>query len=92
MNIDFVLSDRRSDPIAVECKWSASDFDPSNILSFRGQHPDGTNYVVANDVTGAYSRDCDGINIWFISIADLLQNLKSGTREHDANPPVVKTE
>lgn len=90
--IDFVLSDRRSDPIAVECKWSASDFDPTNVLSFRRQHPNGPNYVVTNDVTRAYSRNCDGIKIWFTGVADLLQSLKSGIRERDDDSQGINTE
>jgi len=49
--VDFILDERRSDPIAIECKWSASEFDPSNLLSFRRQYPSGRNYVVANDVS-----------------------------------------
>ncbi len=29
--VDFVLAGRRNKPLAVECKWSASDFDASNL-------------------------------------------------------------
>lgn len=81
--IDFVLSDRRCDPVAIECKWSASDFDPSNVLSFRRQYPDGVNYVVASDVTTAYSRDYAGIRIRFVSLTDLLSELSRTSRERD---------
>jgi len=73
--VDFVLSDRRSHPVAVECKWSSSDFDPSNLLSFRRRHPDGPNIVVASDVTRPYSRDHGGVGVRFVGIADLLREL-----------------
>ena len=82
--IDFVLSGRRSEPVAIECKWSASDFNPSNLLSFRRQHPSGANYVVGSDVTRPYSRDCDGARISFVGLADLLQRLSTrGGEAHD---------
>lgn len=73
--IDFVITDRRSVPIALECKWSASAFDSSCLLSFRKQYPEGPNYVVANDVSQPYSRDYNGVNVIFIGLAGLLQHM-----------------
>ena len=78
--VDFVLSDRRHDPIAIECKWSASDIDPSNLQAFRRQHPDGQNYVVSRDIDRAYVREYGSISVRFCSIADLLNDLHAGER------------
>ena len=90
--VDFILADRRSAPIAIECKWSASDFDPSNLLSFRRRYPNGPNYVIANDVTHTYARDYDGVRVRFTSIANLLQHLQSGIHKTDSHSPNVGAE
>ena len=37
--IDFVLPGKRQEPMAIECKWSADDFDATNLKSFRGLYP-----------------------------------------------------
>ena len=85
--IDFVLSDRRSDPVTVECKWSASEFDPVNLLAFRKQYPDGPNYVTANDVTRTYSRTYSGTKVQFTSIANLLQDLRNSKHAPSIHAP-----
>jgi predicted AAA+ superfamily ATPase len=33
--VDFVLAGRGQKPIAIECKWSASNFDPAGMQAFR---------------------------------------------------------
>lgn len=78
--IDFVLSDRRIDPIAIECKWSTSDFNPTNILSFRGKYPTGANYVVTSDIADDYSHVYNEIKVIFTSTAGLIEKLRSSTR------------
>jgi len=72
--VDFVIADRiAASPTAIECKWSASAFDPSCLLSFRKQYPSGQNYVIASDITQKYARTYDSVTVQFIGLADLLQ-------------------
>lgn len=73
--IDFVLAQRGSAPIAIECKWSADEFDPTNLLAFRRQHASGGNYVVANDVDRPFSRKYDIVSVKFIGLASLSREL-----------------
>jgi predicted AAA+ superfamily ATPase len=73
--VDFVLAPRGKRPVAIECKWSASDFDPSNLLAFRRQYPAGDNYVAARDVERAYRREYAGVNVMFLSIKSLIKRL-----------------
>ena len=80
--VDFVLSDQYRDPVAIECKWSASDFNPSNMLAFRRQHPDGQNYVVANDIDRAYSREYSGVVVRFCGVADMLKDIQDGRKKN----------
>lgn len=75
--IDFILADRRTDPTAVECKWSASEFDPVNLLAFRRHYPNGRNYVVASDVNQSYSRTYDEVTVQFIGARDLPGHLRN---------------
>jgi len=36
---------RDAHPLAIECKWSAGEFDGGNLLAFRRQYPEGENFV-----------------------------------------------
>lgn len=73
--VDFVLPGRKLEPIAIECKWSASDFDPTNLKAFRRQYPKGNNFVVASDVQRAFSRQYDTIHVRFVSLAALIREI-----------------
>jgi hypothetical protein len=57
--------------MAIECKWSAGEFDGGNLLAFRRQYPEGENFVVAQDVARAYSRSYGEVKVRFISIPSL---------------------
>ena len=73
--VDFVLARRGGPPTAIECKWSASDFDARNVRAFRHQYPDGDNVVVCSDVHRAYAREIGGVMVKFMGlgeVADLL--------------------
>jgi len=73
--IDFVISQRQQPPIAIECKWSASDFDSSGVKAFRRQYPKGNTYVVASDVERSYRRSYDGTEVRFVGLAGLMKAL-----------------
>jgi hypothetical protein len=55
--IDFVRPGRGGKPTAIECKWSATGFDATNLAAFRRQHPLGENVVLAADVKTAFQRN-----------------------------------
>lgn len=71
--IDLVLSPRGRMPIAIECKWSTSDFDASNLKSFRRQYPEGDNYVVASDIEESFNRKFGDLSIKFVSLPELIE-------------------
>jgi hypothetical protein len=75
--IDFVLQPRGLDPIAIECKGSADELDPRNLLAFRRQYPQGANWVVAPDVDRAFTRHHNGIEIRYGSLGSLVQGLRT---------------
>lgn len=75
--VDFIIAKRQSEPVALECKWSASEFDASNLKAFRRQYPKGSNFLVASDVKKSFSRTYDDIQVRFVSLEDLIKTISS---------------
>ncbi len=73
--VDFVLAGKDRDPIAIECKWSADDFDPVNLHAFRRQYGNGKNHVVANDVKRSYKRNYRDLSVEFVSLQGLIAGI-----------------
>jgi uncharacterized protein len=75
--VDFVIDVRGTAPIAVECKWSASDFSQKNLTIFRKSYPDGRNFVVATDVDRPFSATYGAVTVEFTGLADFVALLES---------------
>lgn len=73
--VDFILTDRKGSPTAVECKWSASELDATNIKAFRRIYDKGDNFVVANDVKRPFFRDYEGVHVKFVGLGDLIKEI-----------------
>jgi len=76
--IDFVYRRRGRPPDAIECKWSADEFDPRNLLAFRRQYPKGRNWLVATDVERSYSRHHKGVDVLYVNLGTLVGQLTDG--------------
>jgi hypothetical protein len=78
--VDFVLVRRGRPPVAVECKWSASDFEPNGMKSFRSAYPGGPCYVVTADTSTShsYSRTYGTLHVEFVSVRDLIRHCEVG--------------
>ena len=85
--VDFVLAGRSGAPTAIECKWSATGFEPASLRAFRGRYPRGRNFVVAADVDGAFERRYAGLRVRFVSLAGLIRALaaRRGTGSTDSS-------
>jgi hypothetical protein len=70
--IDFIWERRGHPPVAIECKWSASDFTAENLRAFRTRYPTGANFVVAHDVSRSFPRVYGSLPVQFVSLSDLL--------------------
>lgn len=70
--VDFILRKRPDEPMAIECKWSAGDFDPGNLKIFRKHYPLGENLVVAQDVDRPYVREYKGLKVQVVGLKDLM--------------------
>ncbi|OLE14313.1 MAG: hypothetical protein AUG89_02460 [Acidobacteria bacterium 13_1_20CM_4_56_7] len=75
--VDFVIATHRKRPPAIECKWSANNFDPTNLVAFRYQHPEGDNLVLAHDVERAFTRSYGDLRVRFDGIRSFADSLSS---------------
>jgi predicted AAA+ superfamily ATPase len=73
--VDFVLARRKNSPLAIECKWSAAEFDPTNLQAFRRSYTDGENFVVAHDVDRSFSRSYGDLSVKFINLSALVSKV-----------------
>jgi predicted AAA+ superfamily ATPase len=78
--IDFVIRKRGGAPDAIECKWSAGEFDPKNLLAFRRQYSHGKNWVVSADVDQSYTRQVKGVEVRYVGLRGLVNELAAAER------------
>lgn len=75
--VDFVLARRRKGITAIECKWSASDFNPANLRVFLGQYPKTRAFVVAQDIRHSFQKRYGNISVGFIGLSELTRKIIS---------------
>jgi uncharacterized protein len=78
--VDFILPRTKQSALAIECKWSASDFDAGNLQAFRRPYPHGDNLVVANDVERSFTRSYGGLTVKFVSLSELIAEVSRKQR------------
>lgn len=76
--VDFVIAERGADPVAIECKRRADDFDPKALKVFRGLHPRGRNYLVAMDVVDPYERRFGDLLVEYVGLQELVRRAVPG--------------
>jgi len=54
--VDFVLTRRRDEVDAIECKWNPGAFDSAALKLFRSYYPKGRNYLVTPSGDPAYTK------------------------------------
>ena len=69
--VDFVLPSGRDRCDVIECKWSASAFEPRGFLAFREHYPKGNNFVVVPTDAKPLERTAAGLDVTFLSPAEL---------------------
>lgn len=73
--IDFIWQPRGKAVTAIECKWSAKDFDPSNFQIFAKSYPKAALVVVATDAKPAFTREYSGVKVEFITLNTLIERI-----------------
>jgi predicted AAA+ superfamily ATPase len=69
--VDFIIRKSPSEITAIECKWSAGDFDPANLEIFRKHYPLGDNLLVAQDIDRPYYREYKGLRVQLVGIKEI---------------------
>ena len=73
--VDFIWMPRGQAPVAIECKWSARDFDPANLMVFARAYPEATLLVATPDARPAFTRAYRGVRIEFLTLDHLLKRI-----------------
>ncbi len=81
--VDFIFIKRGDPPLAIECKWSAGQFNSAGLKAFRRKYPEGVNLVVSPDVDRSYSRSYAGMKIKFVNLSGLIKILRGANNGRD---------
>jgi len=73
--VDFIWTPRGRAPLAIECKWSAHDFESANLAVFARAYPTHELLVVTTDARPAFTRQYDGRPIRFLTLDRLVERL-----------------
>ena len=74
--MDVIWSARGKPPLAIECKWSARDFDPAGMLAFARAYPKTELLVTAPDASPSFTREYSGIRVRFLCLKRLVERIK----------------
>ena len=95
--VDFVVARRGGVPDAIECKWSADQWEAANLHAFRRQYPHGENYVVAYDVQRSFVRTYGSLSVRFVGLSELIEKMLGphpsageSARPNHQSPPASK--
>ncbi len=73
--VDFVWARRGRPPLAIECKWSAKAFDPTNLQAFARIYPDARCVVVSTDAEPGFRRHFDELAVEFVTLNELARQV-----------------
>lgn len=78
--VDFIIKKKRSQTvIAIETKWQAKNFNPDNLQAFRELHPEGENFLIANDIQESYTKNYTDLKVKFISLKEFISQITPST-------------
>jgi uncharacterized protein len=73
--VDFIRLPRGKPPVAIECKWSTRDFDPSSLLVFARAYPKARLLVTSTDARPSFVRDLRGTPVEFLTLDKLVARI-----------------
>ena len=79
--MDFVWSPRKGSLLALECQWSARDFDPAGLLAFARNYPKAKLLVVVTDAAPGFIRDYYGQMVEFVGLNKAVVQLTEIDRD-----------
>lgn len=75
--IDLVVVQPGKPSLAIECKWSASDFDAANLRVFRQRYPESRLVVVAADVERTFVKRYRELEVQFMGLGELGEEVEA---------------
>ena len=80
--VDFIVPQRGAPtiPIAIECKWKASQFDDRNFNAFFYQYPKARFFVLAQDVDKEFSKKMGEIPVTFTGLSGIIEHLNNAMK------------
>jgi predicted AAA+ superfamily ATPase len=75
--VDFIWQPRGRAPLAIECKWSAHDFDPANLMIFARAYAKPHLIVVTTDARPAFERVYAGRRVSFMTLDRLIESISA---------------
>ena len=79
--IDFVLARRGKPPVAIECKWRFSEFEPRQFEAFLRKYPEADCFLVCSDIDRPLTRTVASRTIKVVNLETLIKLLQA------KNPP-----
>lgn len=76
--IDFVLPGGRGAVDAIERQWNVDAFETRNLAAFRGNYPEGRNYLVSPQVRDRYEQERNGWKVVFLPIGEMRREFSPG--------------
>ncbi|MCX8091395.1 MAG: ATP-binding protein [Verrucomicrobiae bacterium] len=70
--VDFVAVPRRGRVVALECKWSARDFDVAGLRAFARNYPRTRLLVVSTDARPGFEKRLDGHTVEFVTLSEAV--------------------
>ena len=74
--VDLIWASRAGNVLAIECKWSAKDFDPRNLLVFARAYPKAELLVTTTDAHPSFVRQIEGHQVRFLTLDDLIRQIR----------------
>ena len=72
---DFICARRGRPPLAIECKWSAENFEPAALKAFALHYPRAECFVVTQDTDRTATRRYGDLKVSFVSLESLVNVL-----------------
>jgi predicted AAA+ superfamily ATPase len=80
--LDFVLVHRRDAVDVIECKWDPAAFDVAALRVFRGNYPNGRNYLVTPSGEPGYDRQFGTLKVRVCTPGELHASAMGKTGQH----------
>lgn len=73
--VDFICARRGRPPLAIECTWSAENFEPAALKAFALHYPKADCFVVSQDTDRTIARRYGDLKVNFLSLESLVNVL-----------------